>query len=299
MKEAGLTNLGVHKITRPGDDCVGRLLRELDAPGGRAFIERFAKVGITVEYELHTLEWLLPRSLFASRPELFRVNADGARTPDCNLCPSSSDALEIVAANAYKLAKLLRQQSDNYFFWPDDAANAVCHCEKCRANGYTGSDQYMLIVNAIAEGLRVYNPHARAAYIAYADALTLPTVKPCENVFLEFAPMDRNHFKPLTDPDEERGRRYVELLKKLLTVFDAKRAHVLEYWLDNALFSGYKMPPVKVPFDAAVADMDTAFYTSLGIKNIKTFGSYIGAEYFKLHGTPPLKEYGEILKKYV
>ena len=60
----------------------------------------------------------------------------------------------------------------------------------------------MLIVNAIAEGLRAYDPEARAAYLAYADALQMPRVKPADNVFLEFAPMTRSHFKPIDTPGE-------------------------------------------------------------------------------------------------
>ena len=153
--------------------------------------------------------------------------------------------------------------------------------------------------NAIACGVKAYDSAASAAYLAYADAKMLPAVKPADNVFLEFAPMDRDHAKPICDPAEKRGMDYCRLLENLLTVFPAETTHVLEYWLDNALYSGYKMPPVKVPFHADVCDADTEFYTSLGIQHIKTFASYICEEYHTLHGEPPIGEYGMILEKHI
>ena len=298
-RDGGLTSLGVHKIALPGQGSVDALLEALDAPGGRRIIGILEDAGITVEYELHALEWLLPRSLFEKNPTLFRVNEAGVRTADCNLCPSSAAALDMVSENACKLAKILGQSSHRYFFWMDDAVHAGCSCESCKAAGYTGADQGILIANAIARGVKAYDPAASAAYLAYADAKMLPMVRPADNVFLEFAPMDRDHAKPICDPAEERSAAYCRLLSDLLTIFPAETTHVLEYWLDNALYSGYKMPPVKVPFHADVCDADTEFYTSLGVQHVKTFASYICEEYHTLHGEPPIAEYGAILEKYI
>ena len=298
-REGGLTSLGVHKIALPGQGSVDALLEALDAPGGRRIIGMLEDAGVTVEYELHALEWLLPRELFDKNPAMFRVNGDGVRTNDCNLCPSSPEALERVSEGAYKLAKILGQSSHRYFFWLDDAVKAGCSCEKCRAAGLNGADQGILTANAIAAGVKAYDSAASAAYLAYADAKCLPSIRPADNVFLEFAPMDRDHAKPICDPAEERGAGYCRLLTDLLTVFPAESTHVLEYWLDNALYSGYKMPPVKVPFHADVCNADTEFYTSMGVNHIKTFASYICEEYHTLHGEPPIGEYGTILGKYL
>lgn len=298
-REGNLTSLGVHKIALPGQGSVDALLEALEKPNGRRIIDKLEEAGVDVEYELHALEWLLPRDLFAKNPAMFRVNADGVRTSDCNLCPSSPEALERVSEGAYKLAKILRQKSHRYFFWLDDAAKAGCSCEKCRAAKLNGADQGILTANAIAAGVKAYDSQATAAYLAYADAKCLPNIAPAENVFLEFAPMDRDHARPLTDPADQRGPAYCRLLEDLLTVFSAETTHVLEYWLDNALYSGYKMPPVKVPFYADICDADTEFYSSLGIPHIKTFASYICEEYHTLHGEPPIVEYGMILEKYL
>lgn len=297
MKEAELTTLGVHKIAVPGTGSVDSLLSALAAPDGRRIINRLEKEGITVEYELHALEWLLPRGLFGEHPDYFRMNTEGARTPDLNCCPSSPGALDVISENAYRLAGMLRQTSERYFLWPDDAAGSACGCEMCR--GLNRSDQLLRIDAAVLRGLRAYDPDAKLSFLSYSDTLELPSAAPGEGIFLEFAPMARDHAKPINSPDNPSGKIYTDLLPQLLGVFGPGETHILEYWLDNALFSGYRMPPVKVPFYPDVAEADVRYYTDLGIRNIKTFGSFIGEEYFALHGTPPVREYGGILKKYI
>lgn len=298
-RDGKLTSLGVHKIALPGQGSVDALLESLEKPGGRRVIGLLEDTGVQVEYELHALEWLLPRNLFAKDPTMFRVNDAGVRTSDCNLCPSSEEALEAVSEGAYRLAKILDQQSHRYFFWLDDAVKAGCSCKKCREAQLNGADQGILTANAIAAGVKAYDSAASAAYLAYADAKCLPKIRPAENVFLEFAPMDKDFSKSLIDPSDPRGPAYCKLLKDLLTIFPAETTHVLEYWLDNALYSGYKMPPVKVPFRSDVCEADTKFYTSLGITHIKTFASYICEDYRTLYGEPPIGEYGMILEKYL
>lgn len=299
MKKANLTSLGVHKIALPGQGSVDALLSDLEKPNGREYIEKLEESGVNVEYELHAAEWLLPRNLFSKNPEYFRMNDKGERTPDTNLCPSNDEAMEILRERTYALSKILKQKSHLYYLWPDDAHNASCHCPKCRERGLSGADQGILLANAIADGVKAYDKEAQSAYLAYADAKVMPAVKPSENVFLEFAPMDREHTKPITDASEERSVRYVKLLHNLLEIFGADKTQILEYWMDNALYSGYKRPPVRIPFENEVCRADTEFYASLGIKNIKSFASYIDKEYLALHGEPPIAEYGKILEKYV
>lgn len=301
-KEAQITNLGVHKIAISGDGTVNSiesLLAALEKPDGRKMIKTLEKAGITIEYELHSLSWLLPRELIEKNEELFRLNKDGIRTNDMSFCPSNNLAYEIISERAYEFAKTLKQTSHNYFLWPDDMTNGECNCEKCKANGYSGADTGMLFANAVAEGLKAYDSKAMESYIAYADAKSIPKLKPSENVFLEFAPMDRDHNKPMNAQDDNRGEEYIKLLEGLLEIFPAETTHILEYWFDNALYSDFKKPPVKIPFNDYVMDEDMKLYTSYGINKIKSFGSYIDEEYFNLHGNPPVGKYGEILAKYI
>ena len=299
-KDARLTHLGVHKITRPNTETsLNVLLHDLEEEGGRRHIEALEDMGITVEYELHTLSWLLPRDLFEKDPSLYRMNENGERRNDIGYCPSNPEALDIITENSYRLAKMLHQKSDNYFWWSDDVPKSVCHCPKCTERCLNGADAAMIFANAVAKGVLAYNSAAKESYLAYSDAKTIPTIKPEKNVFLEFAPMSRNHNKPISAPTEEPSVKYLELLHGLLEIFPAEDAHILEYWVDNALYSGFKKPPVKVPFNHYVADCDVKTYTDLGIRKIKSFASYIDEEYYRLHGEPPLKEYGDVLAKYI
>ncbi len=91
----------------------------------------------------------------------------------------------------------------------------------------------------------------------------------------------------------------IRLLEALLGIFPTETTHVVEYWFDNALYSQFKKPPVKIPFNASVMNEDAKMYTSYGIQNIKSFGSYIDDEYYALYGNPPIREYGDILAKYI
>ena len=42
---------------------------------------------------------------------------------------------------------------------------------------------------------------------------------------------------------------------------------------------------------------DAAYYASLGFRSITSFGCYLGPDYQRLYGNPPLKEYGSILRE--
>lgn len=293
-KEAELTSVGLHKLATPGSRSIDELLTQLGTEQ-RRLIDKFENAGITIEFELHALEWLMPRTYFDNQPELYRYH-DGKRTADMNCCASNMTALDIISERTFELAKLLKQNSHKYYFWTDDAVNSFCSCDKCSA--LSNADQNMIIVNAMLRGAKAYDSKAEMAYLAYASALTVPNVKADEGVFLEFAPMDRNHEKPINSPDEERGQNYMRILDDLLKVFDVNKAQVLEYWIDNALYSGFKYPPTILPPFEYVMNEDVKYYSSLGIDHMKSFGSFIGAEYLKLHGKPPIAKYGEILRKY-
>ncbi|MCR5262740.1 MAG: DUF4838 domain-containing protein [Clostridiales bacterium] len=293
-REAGIDSLCVHKLARPGEDSLSVLLGELDAPHGRDVIEALAENGIDAPYELHALDHLLPRPLFAGHPDWFRMNGEGRRTPDMNLCASSGEALDALAENTYALAKKLRQPSSRYHLWLDDANGGSCGCPEC--SKMNSSDQYIRILSAMLKGLRAYDPKAEISFLSYGTVLDVPTVKPEEGIFLEFAPMDRDHDKAMDAPDHPRGARYIALMGELLKIFDPKSSEVLEYWLDDALYSGYRRPPVKVPFNEAVCEADCAMYRGAGFGCVRSFGSFMGKDYFELFGEPPVRRYAELAR---
>ena len=83
------------------------------------------------------------------------------------------------------------------------------------------SDQYLVILSAMLKGLRAYDTKAEISFLSYGTVLDVPTVKPEEGIFLEFAPMDRDHNLPMNAPGHSQGEGYIRLMGELLKIFDA------------------------------------------------------------------------------
>ena len=288
MHEAGLNYLGLH-------GSLPDLLAFLQSPEGGALIDRAGRAGIAVNVELHALSELLPRERFGREPNLFRMDQQGCRTPDANLCVSNRDALSLVGQNAARIAATLRRFSpvDRFYLWPDDG-RPWCHCPACRE--LSDSDQSLLYSNALCVALRSAVPGAGVAHLAYATTLDAPTqVRPERGVFLQFAPILRNLGKPIGDATSEVNREHVARLGRLCQLFGPEEAEVLEYWLDASMFSRWLRPAVRLPFAREVVDADLRFYASLGFRRFSTFGVYLDEEYVRMYGEPPIREYGEAL----
>jgi len=296
MSEAGLNTLGLHPVG--GINAHESLQRAIDAhtlPATRRLHLEAKARGIEVEYEAHAMRWLMPKHLMSVVPEWFRMNEKGERADDFNLCASNAEALAYVSERTATLAKLLDTGAQKYFYWLDDAASGSCHCPECRR--LSASDQQMKIINAMLAGLKKVNPAAKLCFLAYYETLSAPRkVEPLDGVFLEYAPMRRDHHRPIADPGCEKNVMEVAPLKDLLSCFGTKDSRVLEYWMDNSKFSGWTKPPKAFTLDEAVMERDVEFYDSMGFETITSFGCYLGPDYQALHGLPPVKRYGEILK---
>ncbi len=129
---------------------------------------------------------------------------------------------------------------------------------------------------------------------------------PAEGVFLEYAPIDRCHERPLTDSLACWSERtswcngdYCKMLRDNLEVFGAENAQVLEYWLDASMFSRWKKPQKPVNWDKDVFDADLRMYAELGIRNITCYGAWIDDNYVKTFGDVSfIRYYGEALRDY-
>lgn len=284
---AGLNLIALHHVTD--------VLDFVQTAPGHDFSTRALAAGIEVEYELHAMHLLLPRERFGREPNWFRMDANGARTPDGNFCPSNSDALAMVCENAVRLANRLRPTTHRYFLWQDDGS-PWCRCPKCRE--LTDPDQDLLVMNAIIAALRRVDSRAGLAYLAYHNTLGPPRqIEPSDGVFLEWAPIHRCYDHALDDPACEVNRTHRKALESLLDVFAASRGHVLEYWMDCSLFSRYKRPAVRLPFRPEIMEQDVACYASRGFRSITSFGVYLDREYAETYGEPPVDEYERILEE--
>lgn len=294
--DAGLNTLGLH----PGEGglATDALRRTIDAhplPENRSLRTFAASRGVRIEYEAHAMSWLLPRHLFTRHPEWFRMNEQGERTPDHNLCVSNLDALDYISERTALLASLLDTGVSDYFFWLDDVKNGACHCPECRKLSI--SDQQLRAVNAMLSGLRRYDHQARLCFIAYHDTMKIPKkVEPLDGVFLEYAPINRDFHRPLNDANCEKNVNETRTLRELLQFFGTDNARALDYWMDNSLFSGWKKPPKPFTLDEDVMRQDVEFYRSLGFHAITSFGCYLGTDYQEMYGNPPVETYGRILR---
>ncbi|PPK99405.1 DUF4838 domain-containing protein [Parapedobacter indicus] len=298
-KEAGLTTLATH-ITP------SQVAEFIQSERGQQFLEECKTYGIEVEHELHSMGDLLPRSLFEEDSTMFRMNAEGKRVADYNLCVHSEKAVKTVCDNAVKYAKILAPTTGRYFYWIDDAV-PMCRCPEC--DPYSDSEQALLLENAIVKALREeVDPEAMLAHLAYVNTLEPPVkVKPADGIFLEFAPIYRRWDKPLLDTGATGWNatqtithgEHLRLLDENLKVFPVETAQVLEYWLDVSLFSGWKKPAVALPWHNQVFLEDIDVYAKRGIQHITSFGVYIDGQYIKDHPDLTfLDEYGKGLAHY-
>ena len=260
-----------------------RMLCDLERPEIRALIDKLCDAGIEIGYEFHAGSYLLPRELFDTHPEYFRMNESGERVKELNFCFSNEDALKTVADNAKKLAKRLYRSSDNFHFWLDDARDMGCKCPKCAQKSV--SDHQLNVMNTILAALREERPNAKLCYLAYFEAMALPErTKASDGIFLEYAPIERDLTAPLSTADEHT----LNMLCALIDFFGKENTKVLEYWYDNSLFSKWKKPPVRFVARNEVVSADVDFYSSLGFESIASFACFLGEDYVELFGEPDL-----------
>jgi len=276
-RQAGLTTIGIHHQHSPA-----AVVRWVKSDHGQQFLQQCRRLGLHVEYELHAMKELLPRSLFDKNRELFRLNEKGDRTPDSNCCVHSEQALAIISENARAIAEVLRPTTSRFFFWGDDG-QPWCQCAQCRE--LSQSEQALTVENHTCRSLRTLDPRAQLAHLAYTNTLPPPKqVEPAEGVFLEYAPIRRRYDAPYERqqrPDDQDG---LAALDANLRVFPRDTAQVLEYWLDVSRFSHWKRPGVQLPWSTQVFLADVAAYHKRGIRHITSFAAWIDADYRQRFG---------------
>ena len=287
MVKNKIPTLGFHPVGgKKACESLKDLIKRCSQKDFRDLVDYAIDQGIQIEYEMHSMSYLLPREMIVEKPEWFRINKDGERTDHCNCCASNDDALDFIAERAAELAKSLYKSSDRYFFWLDDTKNAACYCDKCK--GMSASDQQLKILNHILRRLKKDNPNAKLAYLAYFECIKAPEkVKPEKGIFLEYAPYERDFHKPI------EGNEQQKYLPELLKVFDKDTAKVLDYWYDNSLFSEYKEVPKEFSVDKDALYADFKYYRKLGFNDIGSFACYFGDDYTKLYGEVDISDFSK------
>jgi hypothetical protein len=289
--ESGLTTIGIHPFP---EKALQETVSYMESDLGQVFLNTCLSLGLDVEYEIHAIEHLLPRDLYAKNPTMFRMNDAGDRVNDINFCPSSANALEIIAENTIKLCKKLCSTSGRYFLWGSDAYG-WCKCPKCRE--LSSSDQALIMENRMLDALHTTDSCATLAHLAYSSTANPPQViKPVDGIFLEYAPIHRNHDMPFSEQTE--CEENIENLKANLDFFGRKSAQILEYWLDVSLFSDWKRPAKEIRWNDEVFAADLETYSRLGIEHITTFACFLDKEYVAAYGDNHIERYSKGLCSY-
>lgn len=292
MKETGLNTISING--GPG----------YDSPEYAAMKRKCIDLGLDFEYEVHAMNLMLPRNLFAEHPDYFRMDENGNRVPDYNACPSNPEALSVIYENTKKLAGIFQPTNHRYYFWLHDGGDR-CHCPECER--YSLSDQGLIIENTVIRALREVDPEAKLAHLAYDKTTPAPTcIKPEEGIFLEYAPIDRCHGRPLSDSlacwegrTQWRNGDFLRMLRDNLEVFGAEDAQVLEYWLDVSLASRWKKPQSRLDFSREVFESDLKTYADLGIRNIMCYGAWADEYYARTFGDISfIDDYGNGLRNF-
>ena len=294
LEKMNIKNIGIHTLYQCGG--VSGLLEWLEEEKTKKLLKDAEIRGFNYTFPIHAVDYLLPRRLFNEHPDYFRVNKDNTRTNDWNFCVSNKEALKYVEESSYELAKKLNQKSNHYEIWADDSLNSYCHCDKCKK--YSPADQNLIISSTILKGLKRFNKEAKNSYLAYQDSLDVPNLKVDKDLFLEFAPIDRNHLVSISSNDDRNNKNNKNILDKLCKVFN-KEVYILEYYLDVSYFCKWNRANAKgLELDEHVLEEDFKFYDKYNVSKLYTFAGFIDNEWINKYGTLDLMKYSNSLHKY-
>ncbi|MDD2361635.1 MAG: DUF4838 domain-containing protein [Oscillospiraceae bacterium] len=297
LLKSDLNLIGIHPVGGlTGGRAVDEAIENIKRPETQALLNELKSHNINIEYEMHALSWLLPRELFQTHPDWFRMNDRQERVNDYNLCPSNKDALDYVSQRAAILANIFTPTTNRYHFWLDDHTDSKCRCHECTK--LTASDSSLLVYNAILKGIKTVNPLASQCYLAYHDTLIQPScVEPEPGIFLEYAPMNRDLNIPLSDKSSVKNAGQIKPLDDLLGFFGTKNAKALDYWLDNSYFSEWEKPMKYFTLNKDVVKRDAEFYRNKGFDTATCFACFLGEEYYNLYNEfPNIQSYCDAIR---
>lgn len=275
FKQSGINLVGLHAATM--NEPLDELEAFVKSKEGQDFLKLCKRYGIDVEYEIHALQLLMPRNQFDVHPEYFRQGQDGRRLQMYNMCFTSKEAIESMRPQIKAMMEWMHPTTHRYFIWTDDKIGAFCTCDECRE--YSPSEQALIYENRLLALLREYDPEATLAHLAYNQTLEAPVkVAANEGIFLEFAPINRNYSESLSESA-------LESMKHNMLAFPTYSIHILEYWLDESMFSHWKKKElVPLPFNKNECARDVSMYRKFGATSITSFATWLNDNYIERYG---------------
>jgi hypothetical protein len=144
-----------------------------------AMIQTAEQYGLMVEIGGWDLSLLVPRRLFSSRRELFRMDS-GSWNRDHHFCATNPETIKVLKKEAERLF-LEHPKTDVFHLWPDrEHEKTWCSCPSCRA--FTPEEQNRIAVNAAADVLAELRPGAVISF--FEDTGEEGDIRPRQNMFI-------------------------------------------------------------------------------------------------------------------
>jgi len=160
---------------------------------------------------VHTLDVLLPSSLFKSHPEYFALingtrQVNKTRHKAAQPCLSNPDVVKIVAANAIAMIEK-NPNAEIISISTNDGSRGFCQCDKCRAmydkEGVSGA--LINFVNNVTLLINQKYPDMKTETLAYLETFDIPkTIKPEKNVYIRLCTDTHAWRYPLFTVDESK-----------------------------------------------------------------------------------------------
>ncbi|MCL2442806.1 MAG: hypothetical protein FWD13_04995 [Treponema sp.] len=150
------------------------------------YLKLIRRYAFNIEAGGHNLPLMLPRRLYMSDKELFRMD-QGKRIKDHHFCPTNPKTIAIIANNSRKLfADVLQVMTAPRIFHmlPDEGHERTwCACPACRA--FRFSEQFLIAVNTAADELIKLDPEAKIMYVDIDTEPEAARIMPRKNTFID------------------------------------------------------------------------------------------------------------------
>jgi hypothetical protein len=225
--------------------------------------------GMLFEFGGHGTQNLIPRSLFDTKPSLFRMQ-NGERLKNGNLCVSNPEARQMIVDGVLKIFSN-NPEIDVLRLWYEDLEDGGwCECDQCKP--LSPVEQQFVVQNQIAAAVKEKFPGKAIDVIFYHDTLDCSRVRsiPESNIYGFIAPRERCYAHSIDDANCRRNRQYYyPAFRSLKDKFD-HNAYIMEYYADMILYN-----KIATDFSKTIA-ADLRAYSKMGIRRINClmFGRY-------------------------
>ncbi len=150
---------------------------------------------------VHTMQQIVPQSLFAEHPEYFGCDDSGARSPNRQPCLRNAE----VYRRALEYARNYFSQYNAILSVSQNDGMDFCRCEACKAfnaaHGDADSAALLDFVNRLAAEIKKEYPSARIETLAYQRSQTPPSgLTVADNVVIRLCAMNTCTLHALDDP---------------------------------------------------------------------------------------------------